>query len=776
MGKNNYGIYIFGDLWESYSDELTADAAKHSLQSIHPTWKIEVKKTTDGEYPEFIESEAAAKGRSLSATNKDRKYFNKNEEHEVRYAQKTGRFAQSYQPTGLFAAKGKHINPKVDELYEKAGAIFNANTGNYGNMEFAREDHYSDLMNLLDEIEVGYYKHSPDGDYQEELDSQGFTLTAKEAIENLSNYIDYIMDGYPNQAIFKVTMSGNTEVNQWNKVSKPYKHDVYVIATDKAQAESEALKIMAGTHPTQYGHKTIKSVMQGNVSLPIDGSKAKVHSVKQYANGGMAKDGKAWFKEGVEAKAPNDLGGWSKSRPATVRRRMAIRSRDQKLSKHKQYISAGRALQALANVTKDPDTRDVAKRDADYFFDEAKRFADGGRVFSSQEAFEKELLEYFMPESDGFSKQADENKPGVTNYWMHINHDDEQDTYVGYFDTNTNKGSMLEPTMGGAAKGTEIREGSAIKSADLFFQEGSSDKEYHLQIIELKEGGYVVNFQYGRRGGPLQSGTKTPEPVSLPEAEKIYEKLKNEKTNKGYEEAADGRSLAATNKDRKYFNKNEEHEVRYAEQTGRATQSYQKSGGLNNLFANNGKSFSSNVTATTPMTGNEAFLTKSINVMDKQLGREIKYDFSIAYNKDFNSVVIKETDYRNPKDPYTRSLWMPFEGVHALYSLLDKLVSESVYGKAESGTAISNEVDKLHIFNPKNHTAEQVGNITIIKSKRPRSHYASMIKEVYIKGEDIPANWISTSEFNLTDLNKWAKIHNVDVNDIVAIKMRDGGI
>ena len=45
MGKNNYGIYIFGDLWETYSNELTADAAKQSLQSIHPTWKIEVKKT-----------------------------------------------------------------------------------------------------------------------------------------------------------------------------------------------------------------------------------------------------------------------------------------------------------------------------------------------------------------------------------------------------------------------------------------------------------------------------------------------------------------------------------------------------------------------------------------------------------------------------------------------------------------------------------------------------------------------------------------------------------
>ena len=67
----------------------------------------------------------------------------------------------------------------------------------------------------------------------------------------------------------------------------------------------------------------------------------------------------------------------------------------------------------------------------------------------------------------------------------------------------------------------------------LFFQQGTSDKEYHIQL-EKDNGGYVVNFQYGRRGSALKSGTKTASPVSLEEAQKIYDKLLNSKVAKGY--------------------------------------------------------------------------------------------------------------------------------------------------------------------------------------------------------------------------------------------------
>lgn len=71
----------------------------------------------------------------------------------------------------------------------------------------------------------------------------------------------------------------------------------------------------------------------------------------------------------------------------------------------------------------------------------------------------------------------------------------------------------------------------------LYFKDGSSDKEYHCQVVP-QGNGYVVNFQYGRRGSALQSGTKTPTPVSKEEAEKIFIKLANEKIRKGYVEGA----------------------------------------------------------------------------------------------------------------------------------------------------------------------------------------------------------------------------------------------
>ena len=79
----------------------------------------------------------------------------------------------------------------------------------------------------------------------------------------------------------------------------------------------------------------------------------------------------------------------------------------------------------------------------------------------------------------------------------------------------------------------------SLPSISLYYREGSSDKVYHVQIAEAS-GGYVVNFQYGRRGSSLQSGTKTSQPVALGQAEKVYAKLVAEKKGKGYTEGEAG--------------------------------------------------------------------------------------------------------------------------------------------------------------------------------------------------------------------------------------------
>lgn len=83
-----------------------------------------------------------------------------------------------------------------------------------------------------------------------------------------------------------------------------------------------------------------------------------------------------------------------------------------------------------------------------------------------------------------------------------------------------------------------------MKKASLSYKEGVSNKEYHIQLEE-KDGKYVVNFQFGRVGNSLQVGTKTPTPVTLEEADKIYTKLLKEKTGKGY--------IEGSQKDNQYF-------------------------------------------------------------------------------------------------------------------------------------------------------------------------------------------------------------------------------
>ena len=74
----------------------------------------------------------------------------------------------------------------------------------------------------------------------------------------------------------------------------------------------------------------------------------------------------------------------------------------------------------------------------------------------------------------------------------------------------------------------------------LYFREGSSDKVYHAQIVPNGDNLYSVNFQYGRRGSTLQTGSKTAAPVTLAEARKIFDKLVAEKKAKGYTEGERG--------------------------------------------------------------------------------------------------------------------------------------------------------------------------------------------------------------------------------------------
>lgn len=83
------------------------------------------------------------------------------------------------------------------------------------------------------------------------------------------------------------------------------------------------------------------------------------------------------------------------------------------------------------------------------------------------------------------------------------------------------------------------------ESTSLFFRAGGSDKVYQTQLVE-KDGGWVVNFQYGRRGSTLTSGSKTTKPISYEAAKAVYDVLVQSKTSKGYTAGEDGAPFAGT--------------------------------------------------------------------------------------------------------------------------------------------------------------------------------------------------------------------------------------
>ena len=89
-----------------------------------------------------------------------------------------------------------------------------------------------------------------------------------------------------------------------------------------------------------------------------------------------------------------------------------------------------------------------------------------------------------------------------------------------------------------------------IRKAKLFFHAGNSDKVYEVDLCDLgvRSGGkrYVVNFRYGRRGRPLRESTKTVSPVTLDEANEIFDSVVVSKTNRGYQQSATVKALSTT--------------------------------------------------------------------------------------------------------------------------------------------------------------------------------------------------------------------------------------
>lgn len=91
----------------------------------------------------------------------------------------------------------------------------------------------------------------------------------------------------------------------------------------------------------------------------------------------------------------------------------------------------------------------------------------------------------------------------------------------------------------------DVGSGEVLESVGLYFTEGTSDKEYHIQLKEV-DGQFAVNFQYGRRGNALTSDTKTDPAVDYPTAKKAYDSLvRRQVVTKGYSYGEAGKAFVS---------------------------------------------------------------------------------------------------------------------------------------------------------------------------------------------------------------------------------------
>ena len=88
------------------------------------------------------------------------------------------------------------------------------------------------------------------------------------------------------------------------------------------------------------------------------------------------------------------------------------------------------------------------------------------------------------------------------------------------------------------------------KQTTLYFKQGSSDKVYQAEIIQV-DVGCLVNYSYGKRGQALRCGSKTPTAVDSTKALKIFNNLIKTKMAKGYSEGVSGTLYQATDKENK---------------------------------------------------------------------------------------------------------------------------------------------------------------------------------------------------------------------------------
>ena len=85
-----------------------------------------------------------------------------------------------------------------------------------------------------------------------------------------------------------------------------------------------------------------------------------------------------------------------------------------------------------------------------------------------------------------------------------------------------------------------------IEQKTLYFKKGTSDKVYEVDLCQISDDKFVVNFRFGRRNGNLKDGTKTVLPVEEDRAREIFNELIQAKIAKGYSDTQQNAEEAFT--------------------------------------------------------------------------------------------------------------------------------------------------------------------------------------------------------------------------------------
>jgi bifunctional non-homologous end joining protein LigD len=83
------------------------------------------------------------------------------------------------------------------------------------------------------------------------------------------------------------------------------------------------------------------------------------------------------------------------------------------------------------------------------------------------------------------------------------------------------------------------------ESITLYYRKGTSDKVYRVSLKQ-ESAGWVVNYEYGRRGSAMTAGTKTKSALEYPQAKKIYDRVAGEQLRQGYTPGENGVPFQAT--------------------------------------------------------------------------------------------------------------------------------------------------------------------------------------------------------------------------------------